>query len=118
MPGSLPQKLRVGPMTLGNEGMNRKIVELYAASSNSQTRYTSGDKLLFNIPSHQKGFIDFSGKSYMKFTAKITNPLPADADQGGVVFYDTDIPIFDRLLLICGGNQWNCVRGHTSVPEP
>ena len=54
----------------------------------------------------------------MKFTAKITNPLPADADQGGVVFYDTDIPIFDRLLLICGGNQWNCVRGHTSVPKP
>ena len=47
-------------------------VELYAASANSQTKYTAGDELLFNIPSYQKVFIDFS-KSYMKFMAKSTN---------------------------------------------
>jgi len=78
--------------------MNRKVVELYAASTNSQTKYTSGDKLLFNIPSYQKGFIDFS-KSYMKFEAKITNSSPTS---GKVCFYD-NIPVFDRVL-IRGGN--------------
>ena len=72
MSGSIPQKLRVGPMILADDIMHRKVVELYAASANSQTKYTSGDKLLFYIPSYQRGFIDFS-KSYMKFEAKITN---------------------------------------------
>ena len=98
MSGSIPQKLRVGPMVLADDNMNRKVVELYAASANSQTKYTSGDRLLFNIPSYQKGFIDFS-KSYMKFQAKVTNSSPTS---GKVVFYD-NIPVFDRVL-IRGGN--------------
>ena len=97
MSGSIPQKLRVGPMVLADDNMHRKVVELYAASANSQTKYTSGDKLLFNIPSYQKGFIDFS-KSYIKFEAKITNP----SGSGKVCFYD-NVPIFDRVL-IRGGN--------------
>jgi hypothetical protein len=98
MSGALPHKLRVGPMVLSDENFNRKSVELYSAASNSQTRYTSGDRLLFSIPSYQKGFIDIS-KSYMKFEAKITNSA---APSGKVVFYD-NIPIFDRVL-IRGGN--------------
>ena len=97
MSGSIPQKLRVGPMVVADANMNRKVVELYAASANSQTKYTSGDKLLFNIPSYQKGFIDFS-KSYIKFEAKIFNAK----DSGSVVFYD-NCPVFDRVL-IRGGN--------------
>ena len=83
MSGSIPQKLRVGPMVVADANMNRKVVELYAASANSQTKYSSGDKLLFNIPSYQKGFIDFS-KSYIKFEAKIINA----AGFGKVMFYD------------------------------
>lgn len=98
MSGALPQKLRVGPMILADDNMHRKVTELYAASANSQTKYTSGDKLLFNIPSYQKGFIDFS-KSYMKFEAKIINSA---SGHGKVCFYD-NIPIFDRVL-IRGGN--------------
>jgi hypothetical protein len=98
MSGSIPQKLRVGPMVVADANMNRKVVELYAASANSQTKYSSGDKLLFNIPSYQKGFIDFS-KSYIKFEAKIINSAPTS---GKVCFYD-NIPIFDRVL-IRGGN--------------
>ena len=35
MSGSIPQKLRVGPMVLADDNMNRKVVELYAASANS-----------------------------------------------------------------------------------
>ena len=97
MSGSIPQKLRVGAQVLADNNMQRKVVELYAASANSQTRYAPGDKLLFKIPSYQKGFIDFS-KSYMKFEAKITNP----AGYGKCVFFD-NIPVFDRLL-IRGGN--------------
>ena len=98
MSGSIPQKLRVGPMVLADENMHRKVVELYAASANSQTKYSSGDKLLFNIPSYQKGFIDFS-KSYIKFEAKVINFATTS---GKVCFYD-NIPIFDRVL-IRGGN--------------
>jgi hypothetical protein len=99
MSGSIPQKLRVGPMVLADDNMHRKVVELYAASANSQTKYTSGDRLLFSIPSYQKGFIDFS-KSYTKFEAKITNSAPTGV--GKVCFFD-NIPIFDRVL-IRGGN--------------
>jgi hypothetical protein len=84
-------------MVVADANMNRKVVELYAASANSQTKYSSGDKLLFNIPSYQKGFIDFS-KSYIKFEAKIINAVGS----GKVCFYD-NIPIFDRVLMR-GGN--------------
>jgi hypothetical protein len=97
MSGSIPQKLRVGPMVVADANMNRKVVELYAASANSQTKYSSGDKLLFNIPSYQKGFIDFS-KSYIKFEAKVINAVGS----GECVFYD-NCPVFDRVL-IRGGN--------------
>jgi hypothetical protein len=92
MSGSIPQKLRVGPMVVADANMSRKVVELYAASANSQTKYSSGDKLLFNIPSYQKGFIDFS-KSYIKFEAKVINAVGS----GKCVFYD-NCPVFDRVL--------------------
>jgi hypothetical protein len=92
MSGSIPQKLRVGPMVLADSNMQRKVVDLYAASANSQTQYQANDKLLFSLPSYKKSFIDFS-KSYMKFTATINNS--STATQGKFACYD-NIPIFDR----------------------
>lgn len=95
MSGSIPEKLLVRPAMLSDSNMKRKTVELYAASSNSQTSYTSGDKILFSIPAYAHSFIDFS-KSYMRFTGKISNS--SNVALGKCLFSD-NIPCFNRLQL-------------------
>jgi hypothetical protein len=111
MSGSIPQKLRVGPLVLADSNMHRKVVELYAASANSQTHYSANDLLLFNIPSYKKSFIDFY-KSYMKFTAKINNA--STTSEGKLAFYD-NIPIFDRLQIHSAGVTLEDIQGHQNL---
>ena len=60
MSGAIPEKLMVKQAMLSDSNMVRKTVELYAASANSQTNYSSGDRLLFSIPAYAHSFIDFS----------------------------------------------------------
>jgi hypothetical protein len=98
MSGSIPQKLRVGPMVLADDNMNGKVVEFTPLHQTRRLATHLGTGC-FSISPHTKKGIDFS-KSYMKFEAKITNSAPTGV--GRVCFCD-NIPIFDRVL-IRGGN--------------
>ena len=100
MSGAIPEKRLVKQAMLSDSNMVRKTVELYAASANSQTNYSSGDRLLFSIPAYAHSFIDFS-KSYMKFVGKTTNSSNV-ALRGKALFYD-GIPCFDRLQIRANG---------------
>eukprot|EP00959_Pyramimonas_sp_CCMP1952_P332337 6959063-Pyramimonas_sp.AAC.1 len=63
---ALPKKLLAPSLPLGDDSFEKRVVDLYAASANSQTTYTSGDRLLFQFPNYARSFIDWS-KSFLKF---------------------------------------------------
>jgi len=111
MSGAIPEKLMIKQAMLSDSNMVRKTVELYAASANSQTNYTSGDRLLFSIPAYAHSFIDFS-KSYMKFVGKTTNS--ANVALGKALFYD-GIPCFDRLQIRANGTVLEDIQQYQNL---
>jgi hypothetical protein len=111
MSGAIPEKLMVKQAMLSDSNMVRKTVELYAASANSQTNYSSGDRLLFSIPAYAHSFIDFS-KSYMKFVGKTTNS--ANVALGKALFYD-GIPCFDRLQIRANGTVLEDIQQYQNL---
>eukprot|EP00959_Pyramimonas_sp_CCMP1952_P129302 2703737-Pyramimonas_sp.AAC.1 len=66
---AIPRKLLAPNVPLGDDSFEKRVVDLYAASANSTQRYSSGDRLLFQIPNYQRSFLDMS-KSFLKFDLK------------------------------------------------
>ena len=68
---AIPRKLLAPNMPLGDDSFEKRVVDLYAASASSATKYNSQTKILFQIPNYARSFIDFS-KSFLKFDLKTT----------------------------------------------
>lgn len=94
---AIPRKLLAPNVPLGDDSFEKRVVDLYAASANSQTKYSAGDHLLFQIPNYQRSFLDMS-KSFIKFDLKVTT-------DDGVVMVQAGLPIFERMQVRVGAKS-------------
>jgi hypothetical protein len=94
---AIPRKLLAPNVPLGDDSFEKRVVDLYAASANSQTKYSSGDRLLFQIPNYQRSFLDMS-KSFLKFDLKVTT-------NAGAVRVQDGLPIFERMQVRVGAKS-------------
>ena len=111
---ALPRKLLAPQLPLGDDSFEKRTVDLYAASANSQTSYTSGDRLLFQFPSYARSFIDFS-KSFIKFDLTVDNGGTTAAD-GKARVYDS-LPIFERMQVRVGAKNIEDVDSYSTLEK-
>jgi hypothetical protein len=110
---AIPSALRVSPMVLADSDMKRVVVEVYPSSANASTKFSELDSLLFTLPAYKKSFIDFS-RSYIKYTAKVTNS--ATSSNGTCRFMD-NMPWIERLQVRAGSTMLEDIQGYATLEK-
>eukprot|EP00959_Pyramimonas_sp_CCMP1952_P023163 487130-Pyramimonas_sp.AAC.1 len=108
---ALPRKLLAPSLPLGSDSFEKRVVNLYAAAANSQTKYQSGDRLLFQFPNYARSFIDFN-KSFLKFDLKVANGTGES-----VVRVCDNLPIFERLQVRVGAKNLEDIDSYYSLEK-
>lgn len=91
---ALPSRLVAPPTVRGDDRVNVTSIKVLPANASGSTTFspTDNSRILFNIPSYSKSFIDPS-RSYLEFTVKTSANTAKFVD---------GIPIFNRLTTKIG----------------
>jgi len=91
---ALPRNLVAPPVPVGDDRVKSSSVKILPANANSTYSFTSGNRIVFNIPAYAKSFIN-PQRTYLSFNIKKTG------NQADSRLVD-GIPWIDRLDLRCG----------------